>query len=79
MDHPRASFSLSRADRKQCRQADPPVAVDGIAHTGAQSNLWGLHDFLEAGYSLNDLRPVYLNIRAANRNPREIRRTIAQW
>ncbi len=67
-DHPRASFKLSHADQRQS-QANQPVTVDGIADTGAQSNLWGLQDFQEAGHSLDDLRPVSLNIRAANRNP----------
>lgn len=68
-DHPRARFELSRADLDQSSHVEQPVIVDGIADTGAQSNLWGLRNFLEAGYSLDDLRPVSLNIRAANKNP----------
>ena len=67
-DHPRASFKLTLVDHRQSR-VNQPVTIDGIADTGAQSNLWGLQNFQEAGYSLNDLRPVSLNIRAANKNP----------
>jgi hypothetical protein len=64
-EHPRATFNISIAGREQSR----PVTVEGIADTGAQSNLWGLQDFQEAGFSAGDLRPVTLNIRAANKNP----------
>ena len=45
------------------------VTITGVADTGAQSNLWGLREFLNCGYSTKDLMPVETQIRAANKNP----------
>ena len=64
-DHPKARFHLSIADRDQHRH----VPVEAIADTGAQSNVWGLDDFQKAGFTLNDLQPTSMKIRAANSNP----------
>lgn len=44
------------------------MTINGIADTGAQSNLWGLRDFEEKGFSKTMLHPVKVNIRAANKN-----------
>ena len=40
--------------------------VTAIADTGAQSNLWGYNEFIDKGFSRNDLQPVTLRISAAN-------------
>ena len=40
--------------------------VEAIADTGAMSNVWGLIDFEEAGFSVTDLDPSFAKIRAAN-------------
>ncbi|MEL6805056.1 MAG: hypothetical protein AAFO91_14875, partial [Bacteroidota bacterium] len=45
------------------------ISVEGIADTGAQSNIWGMQDFLNAGLNKNILENVPLSIRAANKEP----------
>lgn len=45
------------------------ATVQAIADTGAQSNLWGLKAFKDHGFSTDDLLPVQINMRAANKNP----------
>ena len=64
-DHPKAHFFLSLADQDQAHH----VPVEAIADTGAQSNVWGLEDFQQAGFTLKDLQPTSMKIRAANANP----------
>ena len=41
----------------------------GIADTGAQSNIWGMSDFLSAGFSKCDLQSTHMSITAANNEP----------
>ena len=62
-DHPKLSFTIQHV--KSGRSA----SVIGVADSGAQSNLWGLREFKEAGFSIKDLKPVSVKIRAANKNP----------
>lgn len=64
--HPRVKFRLNF---KCCVRV---VMVDGIADTGAQSNLWGLREFVNKGFKVKDLRPVEQRIKAANDNPLNI-------
>ena len=40
-----------------------------LADSGAQSNLWSLRGFLNAGFSRDDLLPVTLPLKAANKSP----------
>ena len=67
-EHPRAYFEIGFADRHQAHF----VPVEAIADTGAQSNVWGIKDFEEAGFNSNNLQPTTLRIRAANANPMDI-------
>ena len=66
-DHPRVKLSIApnRAHAK-------PTCVDGIADSGAQSNVWSLADYLKAGYLKEDLSPVSLSLNAANKSPIKI-------
>ena len=41
--------------------------VSALADTGAQSNFW--KNFQDAGFGKNDLLPVSITIRAANKIP----------
>ena len=40
-----------------------------IADTVAQSDLWSLQQFLDAGFTMADLSPVSLSFNAANKSP----------
>ena len=62
-DHPRVNLRICPIGRSQF------VTVAGIADTGAQSNIWGLSDFLRAGLDKNDLQPTSMRITAANKQP----------
>ena len=53
-------------------KSKPTVTVMGIADSGAMSNLWGLKNFLAAGFCENELSSVSMDIRAANKNPLNI-------
>ena len=68
-EHPRVHFKLGILESSTVRNT---TTIQGIADTGAQSNLWGLQDFLNAGFSPSDLKPVQLDVRAANKNPIQI-------
>ena len=61
--HPKANFVLTMNGKNRS------VNVEGIADTGAQSNLWGWNGFKSAGFGQEDLRPVKVRIRAANQHP----------
>ena len=50
-------------------QPNASVDVKAIADTGAQSNLWSLHKFLAAGFTMADLTPVNVSLHAANKSP----------
>ena len=58
-DHPRVQLRLTTEDGRS-------VFVDAIADSGAQSNLWGLADFGQAGYNCNQLRQSDVNVSAVN-------------
>ena len=64
--HPQVSFELKHVAKDQY------IPLVGIADSGAQTNLWGLDGFKEAGFELSDLKPVVVKIRAANKNPIKI-------
>ena len=68
IEHPKAKFTIRFADKNMPHL----VQVVAIADTGAQSNVWGLRDFEEAGFTTKDLTPSSLKIRAANANPMNI-------
>ena len=63
--HPTVEFELRLPPGKRAGTA----TVVGLADTGAQSNLWGLQDFIAAGFKLSDLESVRMDVRAANKNP----------
>ena len=48
------------------------VDVKAIADTGAQTNLWSLDKYLQAGYTREELRKVSVKLAAANRQPIDI-------
>ena len=64
--HPRVSFRLRHLGTRK------EISLLGVADTGAQSNLWGLHDFKRKGFSEADLKPVTVQISAANKCPLDI-------
>ena len=68
LQHPKASISIQFAEGNNTAWAP----VEAIADTGAQTNVWGLEDFQMAGFSVGDLRPSSMKIRAANSNPMNI-------
>ena len=59
--HPRVRINVATSDKKII---SPVMAV---ADSGAMSNLWGLREFLASGFSSDDLTPVTIDIKAANR------------
>ncbi len=61
--HPRVDLFVCPIGRSHS------VAVTGIADTGAQSNVWGLDDFLRSGFDKSDLQTSDLKIMAANQQP----------
>ena len=65
-DHPRVRLSIVP------ERTPKPSSVDGIADSGAQSNLWSFARYLAAGYNEKDLSPVSLSLNAANKSPIKI-------
>ena len=63
-EHPKLSLRLRVAAHESGL-----VPVVGIADTGAQSNIWGLSEFLSAGFSKDDLQHSHMTITAANNEP----------
>ena len=61
--HPKARFYIT------LEGMDYSIPIEGIADTGAQSNLWGWDDFRKAGFKRQDLQTVRITIRAANKHP----------
>ena len=53
-DHPRVPLEI-------LFKGHPAVQVTAIADTGAQSDLWSLDGFLQAGFTMGDLSPVSLS------------------
>ena len=64
--HRRVNISITLAGRNENR---PGALIKGILDSGAMSNLWGLKDFIENGFSRSDLVHVNMDMRAANKNP----------
>ena len=63
LDHPRASIKITKYGTNKF------IMVSALADTGSQSNLWGWKNFQDAGFGKNDLLPVSITIRAANKIP----------
>ena len=63
-EHPRITLSLT-PDFDHCQQA---TYIDAVVDSGAQSNVWSMKAFLDAGYSRHDLSPVTLALGAANKS-----------
>ena len=59
--HPQVTLRIGPVNSQQSAE------VSAIADTGAQSNLWGLQDFLDSGFQVADLQKATLNICAANK------------
>ena len=77
LSHPivRVRIDTKESDYTQLRASYPhiaPNALDTVAVSGALSCLWSRKQFLESGFSMNDLLPVRHTMRAANRAPIEI-------
>ena len=62
-DHPRTALNLSPE-----HDSRKTTMVQGLADSGAQSNVWSLREYLAAGLSLDDLSPVTLALNAANKS-----------
>ena len=60
-DHPRVRVNIAMANSGKCG------TVMAVADSGAMSNLWGLKEFLDSGFSTDDLTPVTIDIKAANK------------
>lgn len=67
-NHPRVDLNIRLAEPNKNKNK-PEAFVRGIVDSGAMSNLWGLKNFYESGFSKADLLNVNMDIRAANRNP----------
>lgn len=71
--HPRVQISVAMTKKvNSWNKTKPAVTIMGIADSGAMSNLWGLKNFLAAGFNENELSSVSMDIRAANKNPLNI-------
>ena len=60
-DHPKIAVEI----KPLC--SDRSVTVRAIADTGAQTNLWGFTEFCKAGYSIQLLDSVSVQLSAANK------------
>ena len=63
-EHPRIQLELSSKQQS--------TKVTAVADSGAQSNLWSLDQFINAGFTTADLSPVSLSLNAANKSPIKI-------
>ena len=71
--HPRVRVSVSLDTTSVLLGETPPsIDIDAVVDSGAQSDLLPLSAFLSAGYQQADLRPVTLNVSAANLSPIQI-------
>ena len=57
--HPRVKINIALGSRIS--------SVMAVADSGAMSNVWGMRAFLASGFSKDDLKPVVVDIKAANR------------
>ena len=62
--HPKVSLKLSLDN-----QTPGQIDISSIADSGAQSDLWSLDQYLNAGFRKSDLLPVSLSCKAANHSP----------
>jgi len=62
--HPRITLGLALETHPSRR-----IEVTAVADSGAQSNLWSLDAFLNAGFKMSDLSQVTLSLNAANKSP----------
>ena len=62
-DHPRAKLTLIPE-----RNQSTPTCIDGLADSGAQSNVWSLREYIAAGHKVKDLSKVNLSLNAANKS-----------
>ena len=58
--HPRTEFKVRLAKPRRGSQ-QPEATVRGVVDSGAMSNLWGLKDFLNSGFSQSDLISVKMD------------------
>ena len=65
----RVDISTTLAERNKNR---PGALITGIVDSGAMSNLWGLKNFTDNGFSRSDLVHVNMDTRAAKKNPMNI-------
>ena len=77
LSHPtlRLRIHTNASDYSQLGASHPHIApkfVDVVADSGAQSCLWSRKQFLDSGFSMQDLLPVRHTMRAANRAAIEI-------
>ena len=61
---PSVTLNLTADNYPSC-----PIKIRAIVDSGAQSDLWSLEAFLNAGFCRSDLHPVSLSINAANKSP----------
>ena len=64
-DHPRVNIRISL----DCQRRSPFLAapIKAVTDSGAQSDIWSLQHFLDAGFSQKDLIQVRSNLNAANK------------
>ena len=62
--HPRVDLVINSEDAQEHN-----ANIQGLADSGVQSDVWSLEAYLNSGLSRDDLRPVSLNLNAANKSP----------
>ena len=65
--HPCVKLGIA-VSSKRGFSVSKPVFIKAVTDTGAQSNLWSLQEYLRAGFNRHALKPVALNVRAANKS-----------
>ena len=64
--HPRLKFNL------QFESRHGSVSVNSIADTGAQSNMWGYRNYIDAGFLVSDLQPTSSQFCVADLSPLDV-------
>jgi hypothetical protein len=73
MEHPTVNLQVSFDRHNNVRPAQTGTAkITAITDTGAQYNLWSMHEILAAGFAKESLLPVASGFRAANSSPIKI-------
>ena len=62
-EHPRIELTVCPRDKMMAG-----VTIMAVADSGAMSNLWGMHQYLDSESRKDDLRTASLEITAANKN-----------